>query len=100
MLGSTREQLREGFRYIVMNLTASALLVATVGMIYGLIGTLDMAHLSQRSAELGVNHVVTAFSILLLIVFSAKSALFPLGFWLPGTYPAVPPAAGPFSPPS
>ncbi|RTR27501.1 proton-conducting transporter transmembrane domain-containing protein [Deinococcus radiophilus] len=96
VLGSTREQLREGFRYIVMNLTASALLVATVGMIYGLIGTLDMAHLSQRSAELGVNHVVTAFSILLLIVFSAKSALFPLGFWLPGTYPAVPPAAGAF----
>ncbi|WP_261663203.1 proton-conducting transporter membrane subunit [Deinococcus sp. Marseille-Q6407] len=96
VLGSTREQLREGFRYIVMNLSASALLVATCGLIYGQLGTLNMAHLAQRSAELGPTPAVTALSVLLLVVFAAKSALFPLGFWLPGTYPAVPPAVGAF----
>ncbi|GHG09584.1 cation:proton antiporter [Deinococcus piscis] len=96
VLGSTREQLREGFRYIVMNLVASALLVATCGMIYGLLGTLNMAHLAQRATELGPSHYVSAFSTLLLIVFASKSAQFPLGFWLPGTYPAVPVAVGAF----
>lgn len=96
VLGSTREQLRESFRYIVMNLVASALFVATCGMIYGLLGTLNMAHLAQRSAELGANNYVTAFSTMLLIVFASKSAQFPVGFWLPGTYPAVPVAIGAF----
>ena len=96
VLGATREQLREGFRYIVMNLTASALLVLACGLTYGVLGTLNFAHLAQRSAELGPNAGVTAISVLLLIVFSAKGALFPLGFWLPGTYPALPAASGTF----
>lgn len=96
VLGSTREQLREGFRYIVMNLMASALLVTACGMMYGLMGTLNFAHLAQRSAELGPQTVVTALGMLLLVVFAAKSALFPLGFWLPGTYPALPTSTGVF----
>lgn len=96
VLGSTREQLREGFRYIVMNLAASALLVVTCGLTYGVLGTLNFAHLAQRSAELGPNATVTSVGVLLLIVFAAKGALFPLGFWLPGTYPALPPAVGTF----
>ncbi|WP_414656460.1 proton-conducting transporter membrane subunit [Deinococcus sp. VB343] len=96
VLGSTREQLREGFRYIVMNLVASALLVSACGLAYGTLGTLNFAHLAQRSAELGPNATVTAVSVLLLIVFAAKGALFPLGFWLPGTYPALPAASGAF----
>ncbi|SEJ27103.1 multicomponent Na+:H+ antiporter subunit D [Deinococcus reticulitermitis] len=96
VLGSTREQLREGFRYIVMNLVASALLVVACGLAYGALGTLNFAHLAQRSAELGPNTTVTAVSVLLLIVFAAKGALFPLGFWLPGTYPALPTASGAF----
>lgn len=96
VLGSTREQLREGFRYIVMNLAASALLVVTCGLAYGVLGTLNFAHLAQRAAELGPNATVTSVGVLLLIVFAAKGALFPLGFWLPGTYPALPPAVGTF----
>ncbi|MEF2280232.1 proton-conducting transporter membrane subunit [Deinococcus sp. YIM 134068] len=96
VLGSTREQLREGFRYIVMNLAASALLVVACGLAYGVLGTLNFAHLAQRSAELGPNTTVTAVGVLLLLVFAAKGALFPLGFWLPGTYPALPPAVGGF----
>ena len=94
VLGSTREQLREGLRYIVMNLTASALLVIACGLAYGVLGTLNYAHLAQRSAELGAQGTVTAVGVLLLLVFAAKGALFPLGFWLPGTYPALPPATG------
>ncbi|WP_034387047.1 proton-conducting transporter membrane subunit [Deinococcus sp. YIM 77859] len=96
VLGSTREGLREGFRYIVMNLAASALLVVTCGLAYGVLGTLNFAHLAQRSTALGPNATVTSVGVLLLIVFAAKGALFPLGFWLPGTYPALPPAVGTF----
>lgn len=96
VLGSTREQLREGFRYIVMNLAASSLLVVACGLAYGTLGTLNFAHLAQRSAELGPHPTVAAIGVLLMIVFAAKGALFPLGFWLPGTYPALPPASSAF----
>lgn len=96
VLGSTREQLREGFRYIVMNLAASSLLVVACGLAYGVLGTLNFAHLAQRSAELGPRGTVAAIGVLLMLVFAAKSALFPLGFWLPGTYPAVPAAVSAF----
>lgn len=96
VLGSTREQLREGFRYIVMNLVASALLVTTCGFIYGALGTLNMAHLAQRAAEIGPHSTIALFSSLLLIVFASKSAQFPFGFWLAGTYPALPAAVGAF----
>lgn len=96
VLGSTREQLREGFRYVVMNLLVSALFVGTAGIVYGLMGTLNMAHIGQRSLELGGHPSVAAVSLLLLLVFAGKAALFPLGFWLPGTYPALPPAVGAF----
>ena len=96
VLGSTREQLREGFRYIVMNLTASSLLVTACGLAYGVLGTLNFAHLAQRSAELGPRGTVGAIGVLLMLVFASKAALFPLGFWLPGTYPALPPAVSAF----
>ncbi len=96
VLGSTREQLREGFRYIVMNLAASSLLVVTCGLTYGVLGTLNYAHLAQRSLELGPTPSVAVLGVLLMIVFAAKGALFPLGFWLPGTYPALPQATSAF----
>lgn len=96
VLGSTREQLREGFRYIVMNLAASSLLVAACGLTYGTLGTLNFAHLAQRSIELGPRTTVTALAVLLMTVFASKGALFPLGFWLPGTYPALPHATSAF----
>lgn len=93
VLGSTREQLREGFRYIVMNLAASSLLVMACGLVYGTLGTLNFAHLAQRSLEIGPNSTVAAVSVLLMLVFASKAALFPLGFWLPSTYPALPQAS-------
>lgn len=96
VLGSTREQLREGFRYIVMNLAASSLLVVACGLAYGVLGTLNFAHLAQRSQELGAHPTVGAVAVLLMIVFASKAALFPMGFWLPGTYPALPAASSAF----
>lgn len=89
VLGSGREQLREGFRYIVMNLVASALLVTACGLTYGVLGTLNFAHLAQRMQELPPHGIISAVTVMLFLVFAAKASLFPLGFWLPGTYPAV-----------
>jgi multicomponent Na+:H+ antiporter subunit D len=91
-LGSSLAQLREGLKYVIINLLLSAVFVVACGFAYGILGTLNMAQLSVRSSELGPTPIIAALSLLLGIVFATKSAIFPLAFWLPGTYPAPPPA--------
>ncbi|MEX2534065.1 MAG: proton-conducting transporter membrane subunit [Trueperaceae bacterium] len=92
LLGGELPQLREGFRYVVVNLLSSAVFVAAAGMSYGLFGTLNMADIAQRLATHGPDPRVTAVAALLALAFAVKAAMFPLGFWLPNSYP-VPAAA-------
>lgn len=92
LLGNELPQLREGFKYVVINLIASAVFVVAAGFAYGLFGTLNMADIAVRIAAHGPDARVTLVASLLALVFATKSALFPLGFWLPNAYP-VPAAA-------
>ena len=49
-----------------------------------------MAHLSER-IRLGLDRdIIVIISLLLLITFAIKSALFPFFFWLPDSYPTPP----------
>ena len=54
-------------------------------------GTLNLAHLSVRVAEVGQDGLITTVALLFLIVFGLKAGLF-LFFWLPGSYSAPPTA--------
>lgn len=90
VLGSTKIQLRESMKYILVNVISSALFVIAVAYLYAVTGTLNMADLSVRIAEMGQSGLLTVIAILLLVVFGLKGALFPLYFWLPGSYQAPP----------
>ena len=92
LLGGELSQLREGFKYVVVNLIASAIFVIAAGLAYGLFGSLNMADIAVRLAEHGPDQRITLVALLLALVFAIKAALFPFGFWLPDSYP-VPPAA-------
>lgn len=91
VLGGTKRQLRETLKYMLINIISSTLFVAAVAYLYGTVGTLNMAHLSQRVAEVQQGGVLSVIGLLFLIVFALKAGLF-LFFWLPGSYSA-PPAA-------
>ncbi|WP_428909871.1 Na+/H+ antiporter subunit D [Niallia sp. Krafla_26] len=90
VLGGTKIQLREGIKYILVNVISSALFVISVGYLYSVIGSLNMAHISERIAQVGQNGILTVIAIMFLIVFGLKGAIFPLYFWLPGSYYAPP----------
>ncbi|MCY8231601.1 Na+/H+ antiporter subunit D [Priestia endophytica] len=90
-LGGTKLQLRESLKYILVNIVSSALFVIAVGFLYSVTGTLNMADLSVKVAEVGQPGIITAIALLLFVVFAIKGALFPLYFWLPGSYKAPPP---------
>lgn len=90
-LGGTKKQLQESFKYIAINVVSSSLFLIAIAYLYGLLGTLNMAHLSERIAEVGQTPLLTVVSLLFLIVFSLKSGLL-LYQWLPGSY-GTPPTA-------
>ncbi|SHJ97565.1 Na+/H+ antiporter subunit D [Desulforamulus aeronauticus] len=92
-LGGTKVQLRESIKYVLINIMSSTMFLLGIAYLYAITGTLNMAHLSVRIAEVGQQGLLTTVAILFLVVFSLKAALF-LYFWLPGSYAAPPTAIG------
>ncbi len=91
-LGGERPQMEGALKYVTLNLISSAIFLAAVGILYGMAGTLNMADLSRKLAAADQPGLVTTLSMLFLIAFGIKSAVFPLFFWLPASY-HTPPAA-------
>ena len=89
--GLGRERLRVGVHYVVLNLSASALFLIGLALLYALTGTLNMADLALRVPLVtGPDAVVLQVAaLLLLVVFGFKAALAPLSVWLPATYAAA-----------
>ncbi|MGJ3509069.1 monovalent cation/H+ antiporter subunit D family protein [Enemella sp. A6] len=75
--------------YVTVNLLASTLLLAGIGLVYGVTGTVNLAELAGAAAE----SVRAALAMtLVLVALSIKAALFPVHGWLPRTYPFMAPA--------
>lgn len=89
--GGRKFQLRESVKYIAINVLSSWIFLIAIALLYGSVGTLNMAHISERVAEVGQTPLMTVISIVFLTVFALKSGLL-LYFWLPGSYSAPPTA--------
>src|SRR5699024_601688 len=90
VLGGEKRQLRESIKYLLVNVISSSLFVVTVGLLYSVVVTLNMADISAKISDVGQTVLLTVIAILFLMVFGIKGALFPLYFWLPGSYSAPP----------
>lgn len=86
--GGSDDQIRAGMHYVIFNLVGSALFLVGVGLLYAATGTVNIADLAAKVAEVPAADValVRAGGLILLVVFSVKAALLPLYFWLPATY--------------
>lgn len=88
-LGGTEQRIRAGVTYVIVSLVSSILFLASIAMIYGATGTVNMAQLTVRIAELP-DSTQLLLNLFLLIAFGIKAAVFPLAFWLPDSYPTAP----------
>jgi multicomponent Na+:H+ antiporter subunit D len=88
-LGGRGSQVRSGMTYVVISLLASTLFITALALLYSATGTVNMADLSTKIAELPPG-LRSTFAVLLLVVFGIKAGLFPLFFWLPDSYPTAP----------
>ncbi len=89
-LGARRVQLTSTFSYILINLVGSLMFLAGVGAIYGTIGTVNMAEMSSRISAGEATPVFWGALGVVLTMFAMKTALVPLFFWLPDSYPEAP----------
>jgi multicomponent Na+:H+ antiporter subunit D len=88
-LGGTAQRIRAGVTYVIVSLVSSVLFLAAIALIYGATGTVNMAQLTVRIAELP-SEIQLLLNLALLIAFGIKAAVFPLSFWLPDSYPTAP----------
>ncbi|MEF3119623.1 Na+/H+ antiporter subunit D [Kocuria flava] len=87
-MGGTVQRIRTGVTYVVVSVISSVLFLITIAMIYGATGTITMADLSVKLAELPVGTQLQ-LHLMLVIAFGIKAAVFPLSFWLPDSYPTA-----------
>jgi multicomponent Na+:H+ antiporter subunit D len=88
-LGSERAQLEAAIKYVTLNLMASVIFLAGVGITYGATGTLNLAALALQLRE-SPPGMVNMVAMLFLVAFGIKAAVFPLFFWLPASYHTPP----------
>lgn len=92
LLAVRGERLRPdgAIRYVVLSMIASFLLLASVGLLYGLTGTLNLADLARLVASGRSIDFLAPVAVLFLVALGIKAAVFPWFFWLPGAYSQVP----------
>lgn len=88
-LGGSAPRVRAGVTYVIVSLTSSLIFLAAIGLVYASTGTVNMAQLAGRLAQLPEGTQLLLQSML-LIAFCIKAAVFPLSAWLPDSYPTAP----------
>lgn len=90
VLGGERAQIDGAMKYVALNLISTVLLLASIGLLYGLTGTLNLADLHQRLPAVGNQGAVGAIAMMMLVALGIKAAVFPLFAWLPASYHTPP----------
>jgi multicomponent Na+:H+ antiporter subunit D len=96
-LGGTKPQLEGAIKYVTINFLASGFLLTGIGVVYGIMGSLNMAELAVL-VRTPVSHpaLISMAGMFFLIAFGIKAAIFPLFFWLPASYHTPPIAISAF----
>ena len=89
-VGSSRDQFEGGFKYVAINLVASGFFLAGLGLLYGKLGTLNMADAALKLSLIEDSPMINSSGVLLLVAFAIKAGMFPFFFWLPSSYHTPP----------
>ena len=84
----TRRSLSATLPTLIINLVASALFLAGLGVLYGITGSTSIADLSRElpGASADLRRVALA---MLIMAFATKAAVVPFCFWMPASYPTL-----------
>jgi multicomponent Na+:H+ antiporter subunit D len=86
-LGGRPVELDATVKYGFLNFLATTFFLIGLGVLYALLGTLNMADVALRSAAANPG-VLSAIAALFFLAFGMKAAAFPVNAWLPASYHA------------
>jgi multicomponent Na+:H+ antiporter subunit D len=88
--GLGHDELEAAFKYLMLSVVASAFIVASIAIVFGMTGSLDFAAVATALQELHAGPVLAIASAFLLLGFGLKAALVPFHAWLPDAHPSAP----------
>ena len=91
-MGRDRRALASSFQYLIMGTIGATFILISVGLLYSLTGTLNMADLAVRIADLHDSRTLKVAYSFLIVGIGLKLAMFPLHLWLPNAYAYAPSA--------
>ena len=89
-MGTKRRALMAAFQYLIMGTIGGTFILISVGLLYMMTGTLNMADMAERLPAVANTRPVQAALAFLVIGASLKLALVPLHLWLPNAYANAP----------
>ncbi|MAT83122.1 MAG: cation:proton antiporter [Gammaproteobacteria bacterium] len=91
-----RRALMATFRYLILGTVGATFYLIGVGLIYMMTGTLNLADMTDRIAEVGELRPVLVAAGFITVGLALKAAMFPLHAWMPNAYTFAPHAATAF----
>ena len=85
-----RRALTAAFQYLIIGTVGATFYLIGVGLIYMMTGTLNMADIASRFADIEGTRPILAAVGFIVIGLSIKLALFPFHVWLPNAYTYAP----------
>ncbi|MCV6602241.1 MAG: Na+/H+ antiporter subunit D [Cohaesibacter sp.] len=86
ILGGEKAQIDGALKYAILNLMATTLFLVATGLLYGVVGTLNMADIALKVRLLPPEAPMATIGALYFVAFAMKAAAFPVNFWLPASY--------------
>ena len=91
-----KRALKAAYDYLIMGTIGATFFVIGLGLLYMMTGTLNMADLAVRIADLGPNRTIRAAFAFIVVGIGLKVAIYPLHLWLPNAYTYAPSAVTSF----
>jgi len=85
-LGRDKRSLYAAFKYLIFGTVGASFILISVGLLYVVTGTLNIADLSQQLTNTENTPTITTAFVFFIIGIGIKAAIFPLHLWLPDAY--------------
>ena len=92
MISASRQKqsLWAAYRYLILGTVGATFILISVGLIYAMTGTLNMADIAVRIRQVDDTRTIATALAFFTVGVSIKFGLFPLHYWLPNAYTYAP----------
>ncbi|MEQ8290416.1 MAG: monovalent cation/H+ antiporter subunit D family protein [Gammaproteobacteria bacterium] len=85
-ISKDRRSLYAAYKYLILGTIGASFILISIGLLYGLTGTLNIYDLHDRLADLENKRTLATALVFFTIGIGLKAAIWPLHLWLPDAY--------------